>query len=149
MARPKPRKASSLNAAEWRQLTDGTMRSAKALLALTPPQAHDALYLAGFALETALKGKTLMEGIPPLETHDLTELMYCAQIYRKLKADPVPSAVNARIGSGPYPKYEDLFDFLVKNWDNEKRYSVTGTSISDATEFVTAVEEMVAWIWTA
>jgi hypothetical protein len=137
--KPRTRKPLGLKTGDWQRLTTSNLTAATALLNL---------YLAGFALETALKGKTYMEGIEPESTRDLKELLYASQVFRAAKATAVPYAVSTRLGA-VYPTYLDLFGYLVNTWDNELRYSAAGSALANAREFVMAVEEMVGWIWTA
>jgi len=135
-------------AANWLALAQSNLQAATALATHTSPQPHEAVYLAGFALELALKGKGLLEGVGLPEIHALEELWVRSQLLRKSRTDPVPTATAGRWQFDPVIGW-DVFMHVNSRWHNEQRYSVGTTTANDAREFVDAVSELVRWLWTA
>jgi hypothetical protein len=142
------RNPNTLPSTDWLAIAQSHLTAAKLLAGHATPQPHEAIYLAGFALEVALKGKGLVENIAVDPTHDLEELLVRSQVLRKARTQAVPAAAITRLGF-PAPTYLDLFIFIKSQWHNELRYSVGTATPNAATEFATAVEEMVNWLWAA
>jgi hypothetical protein len=155
-ASPKITEMSLLAVDDWKSIASAHVAAAETLLASDPPHPNEALYLAGFALEVALKGKICLEGLPIGGlSHNLADLLYRAQIYRPAKVTQVPDISRAKVSflaqapaNFPYT-YWQLFSYIYAKWDNQIRYSVGSTSTLDSQEFVAVVKEMVTWIWLA
>ena len=145
---PRAKEPNDISVAEWRAIADSNLGAAHALLVPDPPFAHHALYLAGFAVEVALKGKCILQGIPLKKDHSLLDLLLRSQLLRPAQATTIPAdVVDTDLGGVPYGTYFDLFRFLGSAWHNELRYSLA--SKANASEFVQGAREMVRWLWIA
>lgn len=143
-----------MTSADWQRIADDQLIAAETLINAASPCPNEALYLAGFALEVALKGKICLEGLSiGAKTHNLADLLYRSQILRAARATPVSAAARANVPflatAGATYSYWQLFSYIYGKWDNQIRYNVGSNSVADSQEFVAAVKEMVAWIWTA
>jgi hypothetical protein len=145
----RPPKASDLPIAGWQKIAQSALAAATVLANHSPPQPHEALYLAGFALEVALKGKGLQEGVAVDPIHDLEELLVRSQILRPAKGMIVAGNVAAKQGLPISATYWDLFDIIRSQWFNELRYSVGSVRPTVAADFVDIVRELEGWLWNA
>ena len=145
----RPSKPTDMPISGWQSIARSHLTSAEILANHMPPQPHEALYLAGFALEVALKGKTLQEGIAIEPTHDLEELLVRSQILREAKRTTIPTSAETALGLPAGTTYWDLFDIVLSAWFNELRYSVGSATPRAAVDFVSTVKELEGWLWTA
>jgi hypothetical protein len=135
--------------ASWRAMAQGHLEGATVLANHVDPRPHEALYMAGFALELALKGKGLQEGVAVEAIHDLEELLVRSQALRSARATTLPAEKASALRLAPGATYWHLFDFVRSNWINERRYSDTRVPTHVARGFIHAVKELEGWLWTA
>jgi HEPN domain-containing protein len=136
----------TLTRSELQQIAQTRLEEAKVLLAAG---FYDgAYYLAGYALETALKAyicKLLDEDFPPgsgevakvYRTHRFEELILLAGLRKRLLSQ-IAADVNFQTNWS-----------LVKDWSEAKRYDVIGSSDqAKAQEFLTALDDATCGILT-
>jgi HEPN domain-containing protein len=128
---------------DFKALAD--LRASEARVLAQNGKQQGAYYLAGYAVECALKAciakKTKRYEFPPpgdvtrnLYTHDLTGLLKQAGLDKQLEKDMVNnSALATNWGT-------------VKNWSEKKRYSTSGLNGRDLYRAVTGVDGVLPWI---
>lgn len=128
-----------MNRTDWQQLADVRIAEAIALLNLNPPMPDGAYYLAGYAVECALKAciaKTYNQHDWPerqfvnkSHTHDLTELVVAAglDVTRKADTDGNPALAQNWL--------------IVEDWSERSRYK--RHSQADAQRLINAVNDAI------
>ena len=109
-----------MNRTDWQQLADVRIAEATALLNLSPPMPDGAYYLAGYAVECALKACIAKmynqhdwpekEFVSDCHTHNLLKLVKLADLRDTLNGD-----IAANLGLG------QNWD-VVKDWNERSRY---------------------------
>jgi HEPN domain-containing protein len=124
-----------VNRIDFQEVCELRLRESKALL--DAGLADGAYYLAGYAVECALKAsiakRTLQHDFPEKESrnyyiHDLEDLLGFARL--KLDLD---------LASRTNPALKANWT-IVRNWSEESRYE-RGRTLQDATQLLTAIED--------
>lgn len=142
-------KPGDLPVAGWQAMAQSRLAAAAVLAAHAAPRPQEAVYLAGFALELALKGKGLQEGVAVDPIHDLEELLVRSQALRPARTTVVSPATATALGFSPGATYWQLFDLVRSQWHNEVRYGGGKTMPHEAKTFVAIVQELEGWLWSA
>lgn len=126
-----------MNKTELEQLADLRLAEAVALLGLTPPMPDAAYYLAGYAVECALKAC-----IAKLTAqHDYPDKTFAVKCFTHKAEQLVPLAglENARAAAmAADAALEDNW-LIVKDWGEESRYG--RWTIAEATALIDAIRE--------
>jgi hypothetical protein len=148
--------SSELRVVDWEEVAKRYLLAAESLIQAEPGHPDQALYMAGFALELALKRTIKKRDIPIQQhmgtmTHNLLHLLFFSQLYMEARQTVMLSGAIQNVGflTGATPPgftYWELFTHIYSKWYNEFRYSTGNTTYAEATDFVQAVKEMMAWI---
>ncbi|QJD78552.1 hypothetical protein [Spirosoma rhododendri] len=144
------------NRADFQQLA--TLRLTEAQTLLTHHLPDGAFYLAGYAVECALKSaicrtlgiddffeaysskphgaKVRDDVVQKFKTHDYGTLLVLSGLYHKLSADLlIDKALN-----------DSWSTFQNQNWSEQQRYATVSKAMSDAVDFVRSVTYFLQWI---
>jgi HEPN domain-containing protein len=131
---------------EWTALAKRHLEAAKLLANNEPSHPEDAVYLAGFALEVALKGKTVAEKVPLSKLHDLTELLYRSQLLRSAREQILLDKLASELQLPSNISYLEFFEYLFGYWNNQMRYSITRLEVEQTKSYLMQTEEAIRWI---
>jgi hypothetical protein len=121
------------------------MRLSDARVLLRSGNNEGAYYLAGLAVECALKSaiarRTSRHDFPPKPK--IVYSMYDHDLNKLLVAADLETALNAAVATNPALKANWL---LVKDWTVESRYLVTGLSAQDLYRAATGRNGVLRWL---
>jgi hypothetical protein len=126
-----------VNKSDLEQLADLRLAEAEALLGLTPPMPAGAYYLAGYAVECALKAC-----IAKLTArHDFPDKTFAAKCFTHKARDLVPLAglEGARAAAMAADPLLAANWLIVKDWSEESRYE--SRTVAEATDLIDAIRE--------
>lgn len=144
------------NRADFQQLA--TLRLTEAQTLLTHDLPDGAFYLAGYAVECALKAaicrtlgiddffesysskphgaKVRDDVVQKFKTHDYGTLLVLSDLYHKLGADLLTDkALN-----------DSWSTFQNQNWSEQQRYATASKAMNDTLDFVASVNYFLQWI---
>ena len=126
-----------VNKADLEQLADLRLAEAVALLGLTPPMPDGAYYLAGYAVECALKACIAKQ----TAQHDFPDKNFATKCFTHKAKELVPLAglESARAASMAADASLAANWLIVKDWSEDSRYE--RWTVAEATALLDAIRE--------